>query len=126
MVRRARSDGARGIFLVPNSAKQGYWQCLTRDARARQLGIAVASDFDNAFQKRMTEHSLFYVDFGENADVHAPLCAQALLRRPGLPRLEPREEEELQRLRQELAHLAVSIREEPSERSGQPQDGRGA
>ena len=126
VVRRARSDGARGIFLVPNSAKQGYWQCLTRDARARQLGIAVARNFENVFQKRMTEHSLFYVDFGENADVLAPPCAQALLRRPGLPRLEPREEEELRRLRQELAHLAVSVRDEPPERSGQSQDGRRA
>jgi hypothetical protein len=109
-VRRARSDGARGIFLVPNSTKQGYWQCLTREARARHLGVAVASDFQNTSQKRMTEHSLFYVDFGEGADASAPPCAQALLRRPVLPRLEPREEEELERLRQELAHLSVSIR----------------
>ena len=129
VVRRARSDGARGIFLVPNSAKQGYWQCLTRDARARHLGIAVANDFVHASHKRMTEHSLFYVDFGEGADDHAPPCAQALLPRPGLPRLEPKEEEELQRLRQEAAHLAVSLREPVSQ--GQPRrrrrsDGRRA
>ena len=77
----------------------------------------------------MTEHSLFYVDFGEGADDHAPPCAQALLPRPGLPRLEPKEEEELQRLRQEAAHLAVSLREPVSQgqaRRRRRSDGRRA
>ncbi len=58
----------------------------------------------------MTEHSIFYVDFDDGSDRYAPRCGQVLRRRPGLSRLEPREEEELLFLRQELALLAASTR----------------
>ena len=40
VVLRARSDGARGWFPVPYSAKAGFWQCLTREATARFDDIA--------------------------------------------------------------------------------------
>jgi hypothetical protein len=42
-VRRARSDGTRGFFLVPNAAKQGYWQCLSREALAQLMHVARAA-----------------------------------------------------------------------------------
>jgi hypothetical protein len=105
VVRRARSDGARGLFLVPNSAKKGYWQCLTREAKARHMEIAKAQDFECTGSKHLTDHSFFYADFSEGADHTVPLCGQALLPRPGLPRLGPEEEAELQRIRFEITRL---------------------
>ncbi len=76
VVRRARSDGARGFFLVPNAAKQGYWQCLSREARARIMHVARAGDFEHVGKKKMVDHSVssFFVDFGEGSDSYAPPC----------------------------------------------------
>ena len=106
VVRRARSDGAQGVFLVPNSAKSGYWQCLTREAGARVMHIARGGAFLHCGSKKIPDHSLFYVDFGEGANHDPPLCAEALLRRAGTPRLRPGEAEELEKLQQQLALLA--------------------
>jgi hypothetical protein len=105
VVRRARSDGAQGIFLVPNSAKQGYWQCLTREAITRVINVARCFEFEHTGSKKLTEHSLFYVDFGDGSNHYAPQCGQALRRRPGLPRLRRGEAAELEQLHQQLALL---------------------
>jgi len=105
VVRRARSDGAQGIFLVPNSAKQGYWQCLTREAITRVMNVACCFEFEHTGSKKLTEHSLFYVDFGDGSNQYAPPCGQALRRRPGLPRLRRGEAAELEQLHQQLALL---------------------
>ena len=77
---------------MPNSAKQGYWQCLSREAKARLMHVARVNDFKHVGRKKMVDHSVFYVDFGDGSDSYAPPCAQAWRRRPGLPRLRQNEE----------------------------------
>ena len=85
---RARSDGARGWFLVPYSAKAGFWQCLTREATARFDDIANGHAFTHAGARKMGLHSLFFVDFAESADTSAPACVGTRLTRPGGKRLQ--------------------------------------
>ena len=79
--RRAKSDGARGIFLVPTNRKAAYYVCLTQHAHAsrvidqRQTGFLHSS-------RDMTHHTLFCVDFAELADRTSPAaCGQDLHRR---------------------------------------------
>jgi hypothetical protein len=106
VVRRARSDGARGWFLVPNSSKSGFWQCLTREATARFDDIANGHAFTNTGSRKMCLHSLFFVDFAETADTCAPPCSGAGLprqRRNDFRRCEEAELAELQRHIQLLA-----------------------
>jgi hypothetical protein len=123
VVQRARSDGACGIFLVPNSAKQGYWQCLSREARARHLSAARAHEFKHTGSKKMTDHSLFFIDFGDGANHYAPACEQANRRRPGLPRLLRSEVVELEQLHHEITLLASGDADalEDKERRENPQ-----
>jgi hypothetical protein len=105
VVRRARSDGARGWFLVPNSAKAGFWQCLTRDAKARYHDIASGSAFTHAGTRKMGLHSLFFVDFAETADTCAPLCHGAGLHRPRRNDFRRCEEAELAELQRHIHSL---------------------
>jgi hypothetical protein len=78
VVRQARldSDGTRGWFLVPNSAKAGFWQCLTREATARYPDIARGGAFTHAGVRKMGLHSPFFLDsdFEETADTCAAPC----------------------------------------------------
>ena len=106
IVRRARSDGARGWFLVPNQAKAGYWQCLSREARARFENIASGGQFTNTGTRKMGQHTLFFVDFAEEADRSTPACAGAGLRRPRRSDFRRCEEEELGELQRHLSLLA--------------------
>ncbi len=108
VVQLARSDGARGFFLEPyaaNSAKQGYWHGLSREAQSQLMHVACASDFEHVGKKKMVDHYVFFVDFGDGSDSYAPPCKQAWLRWPGLPRLRQGEEAELDLLHQQLALL---------------------
>ena len=107
VVRRARSDGARGWFLVPNQAKSGYWQCLTREATARFESIATGNSFAHTGRRKMTAHSLFFVDFAEEADRNAPACAGAGVRRSQANDFRPCEETELAELQRHLCYLAA-------------------
>ena len=70
------------------------------------MNVARSTDFEHAGKRKMIEHSLFYVDFGEGVNRDAPPCGQALLRRTGISRLRPGEEAELELLHQQLALLA--------------------
>ena len=115
VVRRARSDGARGWFLVPNQAKAGYWQCLTREAGARFENIASGGQFTNAGKRKMGMHSLLYVDFAEEADLSSPTCAGAGLQRPRRNDFRRCEEEELGELQRHLSHLASQEAQASSE-----------
>jgi hypothetical protein len=105
VVRRARSDGARGWFLVPNSAKAGFWQCLTREAKVRYHDIASGSAFAHAGSRKMGLHSLFFVDFAEAADALAPPCHGAGLRRPRGSDFRRCEEAELAELQRHIHSL---------------------
>ena len=54
------------VALDPMEPGASFWclsqaRILARDAKARHLGAAVSGQLFS--QKRMTEHSLFYVDF---------------------------------------------------------------
>ena len=80
VVRRAKSDGARGIFLVPTNRKAAYFMCLTQNAHAsRVIGQAKGLFIHTA--RAMPQHTLFAVDFGERADRTAPACGQEGRRR---------------------------------------------
>ena len=106
VVRRARADGARGWFLVPNQAKAGYWQCLTREAKASFENIASGAQFTNTGKRKMGMHSLFYVDFAEETDKIAPPCARAGLLRARGNDFRRCEEAELNELQRQLSYLA--------------------
>jgi hypothetical protein len=69
------------------------------------MHVARASNFEHVGRKKMVDHSVFFVDFGDGSDAYAPPCEQAWLRRPGLPRLRRSEEAELDLLHQQLASL---------------------
>jgi hypothetical protein len=69
------------------------------------MHVARVNDFEHVGRKKMVDHSVFYVDFGDGSDSYAPPCAQAWRRRPGLPRLRQNEEAELELLHQQLAAL---------------------
>jgi hypothetical protein len=55
----------------------------------------------------MTAHSLFFVDFAEEADRNAPACAGAGVRRTQANDFRPCDETELAKLQQHLSYLAA-------------------
>ena len=96
IVSRARSDGARGIFLVPTRQRAGYWMALRRAARRWCAVPAADCVFENT-ERELGAHTLFLVDFEGPPDATEP-CAAAGRRRSAVrPRdpVEDREEEEL-------------------------------
>ena len=80
VIRRAKSDGARGIFLVPTNRKAGYYMCLTQHSHASRVVRPDRGAFVHT-TRAMTPHTLFAVDFGERADHTAPPCGQEGRRR---------------------------------------------
>jgi hypothetical protein len=81
IVRRAKSDGARGIFLVPTNRKAAYYMCLSQHAHASRVIEQTATGFVHA-NRAMTQHTLFAVDFEERPDRTAPArCGQESHRR---------------------------------------------
>ena len=125
IVRRARSDGARGYFLVPNQAKAAYWQALERESSSKAADIGCGSDFEHVGKRHLGIHSLFYVDFRESSDTYVPLCAQAFLQRERKVEFQGCEESEQASLIHELHCLAGSI-EEPDRSDDRAADGRDA
>ena len=81
VVRRAKSDGARGIFLVPINRKAAYYMCLQQysvEQEAVGMGDRV---FEHAV-RQMPKMMLFAVDFADgNADRASPPCGQEFVRR---------------------------------------------
>jgi hypothetical protein len=80
IVRRAKSDGARGIFLVPTNRKAAYYICLTQHSHGTRV-VEHARELFAHTARTMPQHTLFAVDFGERADQTAPLCGQEGRRR---------------------------------------------
>ena len=75
VVRRAQSDGARGIFLVPRNRKAPYYQALRQRAMlARHL--EAEPDLFCHTRKQMCKHSLIAVDFSGGVDLTTAFCGQ--------------------------------------------------
>lgn len=113
IVSRARSDGARGLFLVPTRQRAGYWMALRRAARRWCPVPAADCVFENT-ERELGAHTLFLVDFEGPPDATEP-CAAAGRRRSGArPRdpVEDREEEELR-----LSLRGFELREEAALRT---------
>jgi hypothetical protein len=109
VVRRAKSDGARGVFLVPTNRKAAYYMCLVQNAHARQVIDQRLTGFVHA-SRPMTQHTLFAVDFGERADRTSPsACGQALRRRSTGREARRIETEERVALSHNIAALAGSL-----------------
>jgi hypothetical protein len=108
VVRRAKSDGARGIFLVPTNRKAAFYMCLSQHAHASRI---VRSDKDTFVHvvRSMPQHTLFAVDFGERADHTSPPSGQEGHRRSTGRELRPLEAIEQGVLAAKLAALAGAI-----------------
>ena len=103
VVRRAKSDGVRAVFVVPTAYKAGYWEALRGRAIAQmQLGDS-ATDFEHS-QAPLGAHTLFLVDFG-GSDTASPACGQEREARGLWQRFGPIELEERARVKAELQKL---------------------
>jgi hypothetical protein len=79
VVRRAKSDGVRGCFVVPTDHKAGYWKLL----RGRSVARLALNKPEEAFacvQAPMAAHTVLLVDFGASDGV-SPGCGQEFGRR---------------------------------------------
>ena len=108
VVRRARSDGVRAVFVVPTAYKAGYWMALRNHAVDRFDLTSPDSDFANA-QAPLGKHTVFLVDFG-GADTDSPPCGQEGERRGRRTLLSVIESEERSRVQAELLRLAEEAR----------------
>jgi hypothetical protein len=109
VVRRARSDGARGIFLVPRNRKLAYYQSLRQNAMLK-LDLDADPGLFEHVRKPMTKHSLFAVDFARQPDRCTPYCGQeASRRRPGRE-IRPVEAEEARALVRQISLLEEEVR----------------
>ena len=81
-VKRALSDGARGMFLVPTNIKAPYWLALRRVSVLQKEIAADAAYYTNC-AKPLGRHTLFAADFSSLSANHAvsPPCRQAFGRR---------------------------------------------
>ena len=109
VVRRAQSDGARGIFLVPRNRKAPYFQAL----RQRAILIRNLESEPDLFvhaRKQMCKHSLIAVDFGYGNDLTSPFCGQeSEPRRKGRVAL-PVEEEASRDIIRQISLLGEEVR----------------
>ncbi len=46
----------------------GYWPCLSQEAQALLMHVASTSDFEHIGKKKMVDHSVFFVNFGDGSD----------------------------------------------------------
>ena len=107
VVKRARSDGVRAIFIVPTAYKAGYWMAL-RNHSIDQIELTQPNaDFANA-QVPLGRHTVFLVDFG-GSDTSLLPCGQEDLPRGRRPLLGRIEQEESSRVRAQLQALATSV-----------------
>ena len=107
-VKRARSDGARCVFVVPTAYKSGYWMALRNHSIDRAELTRPDLDFTNV-QGTLGKHTVFLVDFG-TADSLSPACGQARAPRGRRPLLGNVEREERARVQEELRRLSAEIR----------------
>ena len=113
VVSRARSDGARGVFLVPTRQRAGYWMALRR-ASTRWMHVPESCCVFEYAERVLGAHTLFLVDFeGPSDSVEA--CAAAGLRRDQGRSRDPLEEAEKKELR--LAMRGFELHEEARARS---------
>jgi len=113
VVSRARSDGARGVFLVPTRQRAGYWMALRR-ASTRWMHVPESCCVFEYTERVLGAHTLFLVDFeGPSDSVEA--CAAAGLRRDQGRSRDPLEEAEKEELR--LAMRGFELHEEARTRS---------
>ena len=108
-VRRAASDGARGLFLVPTNNKAPYWLALKRVASLQQEIEADSSLYTNS-SLALGRHTLFAADFSSgSADTLAtPPCRQAFERRPKGRRPDQEEAFQLEEIQRQLQVLVPS------------------
>jgi hypothetical protein len=74
IVRRARSDGVKGVFVVPTAYQAGYWMVL----RNHSIAMAELNDQASNFvgvQSPLGRHTKLLVDFG-GPDTQLPPCGQ--------------------------------------------------
>ena len=114
VVRRARSDGVRGVFVVPTAYKTGYWMALRNHSVAMAELNDRASDFVGV-QGPLGRHTIFLVDFG-GPDTQSPPCGQETRHRGRRALLSAVEAEERRRVRSEIE--AAGAREEADQASG--------
>ena len=108
-MRRAASDGARGLFLVPTNNKAPYWLALKRVASLQQEIEADSSLYTNS-SLALGRHTLFAADFSSgSADTLAtPPCRQAFERRPKGRRPDQEEAFQLEEIQRQLQVLVPS------------------
>ena len=104
VVRRAKSDGVRGCFVVPTDHKAGYWKLLRGRSVAR-LALNKPEEAFDCVQAPMAAHTVFLVDFGASDGV-SPGCGQEFGRRGRRALWGPGEADEFSQLRE----LAASLR----------------
>ena len=63
-MRRARADGAKGVFVVPTACKAGYWMALQNHSIAMAALNDRASNFVGV-QVPLGRHTIFSVDLGD-------------------------------------------------------------
>ena len=114
IVRRARSDGVKGVFVVPTAYKTGYWMALRNHSVAMAELNDRASDFVGV-QAPLGRHTIFLVDFG-GPDTQSPPCGQETRHRGRRALLSAVEAEERRRVRSEIE--AAGAREEADQASG--------
>ena len=104
-VKRAQSDGARGLFLVPTNVKAPYWLALRRVSLA-QLEIAANPALYKWSGRDMGRHTLFAADFAESERRDGDACPQAFEKREKACRFTSVEQEEQAAIQLKLRHLA--------------------
>ena len=109
VVRRARSDGVRGLFLVARNRKQASYQSLRQNAFAYRDLEADPRLFDHV-RKPMPKHTLLAVDFGRGTDRSVAYCGQETLRRPRGREPRPIEQEEARALVRQISLLGEEVR----------------
>ena len=114
-VKRARSVGARCVFIVPTAYKAGYWTALRNHSIDRAELTRPNLDFTNV-QGTLGKHTVFLEDFGAD-DSLTPACGQSQAPRGRRPLLGDVEREERARVQEELRRLSAEIR---SRRKGLP------
>ena len=106
VVRRARSDSVRAVFVVPTAYKAGYWEALRSRAVSQMQLDQPASDFAHV-QAPLGDHTVFLVDFGQS-DTPTPACGQESRLRGRRPPFEPIELEERASVKAELRRLGAA------------------
>jgi hypothetical protein len=108
-VRRAMSDKARGLFLVPTNNKAPYWLALRR-VSVLQQEIGTDSHLYTNCASPLGRHTLFAADFSTpSADRSAtPPCRQAFERRTKGRLPDQAERAQLEAIHNQLQVLATN------------------